>query len=64
MVQTVSYIVNECRVSKLYDGGLQQLHSADDVAVNWLEGRPTKALAKRTAQFLPQLTKYMAEFDA
>jgi len=46
MVQTVSYIVNECRVSKLYDGGLQRLHSADDVAVNWLEGTTTKALAK------------------
>jgi len=29
----------------------------------WKE-RQQKALVKRTAQFLPQLTKYTAEFDA
>ena len=38
MVQTVSHIVDECPGSKLHDGGLQRPHSADDVAVTWLEG--------------------------
>jgi len=36
-------LVNECPVSKLYDGGLQRLHPADDVAVNRLEGMAMKA---------------------
>jgi len=44
MVQTMSDAVNECSVRKLHDGGLQRLHSADDVVVNWLT--TTKALAK------------------
>jgi len=30
----------------LYDGGLQRLHSADDVAINRLEGTAIKALVK------------------
>ena len=30
MVQTMSHIVSECTESKLRDGGLQRLHSADD----------------------------------
>jgi len=38
MVQTMSHIVNEFPASKLHDGGLQRLHSTDDVAINWLEG--------------------------
>jgi len=38
MVQTMSLTVNEHPVSKLlHDGGLQRLHSADDVAINQLE---------------------------
>ena len=36
-------MVNECPVSKLHDGGLQRLHSADDIAVNWLEETAKKA---------------------
>ena len=28
------------------DGGLHKLHSADDVAVNWLEGMVMKALVR------------------
>ena len=32
MVQRMSHIVDKCPTSKLHDGGLQILHSADD---NW-----------------------------
>jgi len=32
--------------SKLHDGGLQRLHFADDIALNWLEGMAMKALAR------------------
>jgi len=46
MVQTMSHIVDECPVSKLHDGGLQRLHSANDVAVNWLQGTAMKVLVK------------------
>ena len=44
MCETTSHIVNECPVSKLHDSGLQKLHSADVVVVNWLEGMAMKAL--------------------
>jgi len=33
--QTISHIVDSCPLSKL-NGGLLQLHSADDAAVAWL----------------------------
>jgi len=33
-------------VSKLYDDGLQRLHSANDVAINLMEGTALKAPAK------------------
>jgi len=33
--QTMSHIVDSCSLSKL-NGGLSQLHSADDEAVDWL----------------------------
>ena len=39
-------IVNECPVSKLHDGSLQRLHSADNIAVNCMEGTAMKALVK------------------
>ena len=42
----MSHIVNERPVSKLHGSGVQRLHSADDVAVNWLEGSATEALAE------------------
>ena len=45
IVQTVSHLVNECTVSEFHDGGLQRVHYADYVAVNWLEGMAMKALA-------------------
>jgi len=44
LVQTMSYIVNECPGSKLHDCDLQRLHSADDIAVKWLGGTVVKAL--------------------
>ena len=31
---------------RLHNGGLQTLQSAEDVAINWLEGAVIKALAK------------------
>jgi hypothetical protein len=34
-IQTMSHIVDNCPQTKL-DGGLRQLHSADDDAVKWL----------------------------
>ena len=37
IIQTMSPLVNESPGSKLYDGGLQRLHSSDDIAVKWLE---------------------------
>jgi len=39
-------MVNECPVSKPNDVGLQRLHSASDVAINWLERMAVKALVK------------------
>ena len=45
MVQTKSHTVHEYPVSKLHDGGLQRLHCADNVAVNWLDGTAMKTLA-------------------
>ena len=39
MVQTF------CHISKLHGGGLQRLHSVDDVAANWLEGMVVKDVA-------------------
>ena len=41
--QTMSHIVNSCPQTKL-EGGLQQLHSADDVATEWLKTRLVNAL--------------------
>ena len=35
MCQTTSHIVNSCPQTKL-EGGLQRMHSADDVATEWL----------------------------
>ena len=43
--QTMSHIVNSCPLSR-FEGGLQQLHTADDRAVQWLETAAKKALAK------------------
>ena len=43
--QTMSHIVDSCPVSR-FEGGLQQLHTADDRAVHWLETAAKKALAK------------------
>jgi len=39
------HVVNECPGSKLHDGGLQRLHSVNNIAVNWLEGMVVKAPA-------------------
>jgi len=55
MVQTVSHIADECAVSKLHDGGLQRLHSADNVAVNWLERTVTKRKVKVAHTRLPSI---------
>ena len=33
--------------SKLHDGDLQRLHSADEVAANWLDGMAMKALTRQ-----------------
>jgi len=42
----MSHIADECSASKLHDGSLQRLHSANDVAVNWLQGTAMKVLVK------------------
>jgi len=34
-IQTMSYIIKSCPFTKL-NGGLSQLHSADDAAIAWL----------------------------
>ena len=44
--QTMSHIVDSCPLSR-FEGGLQQLHTADDRAFHWLETAAKKALAKR-----------------
>ena len=46
MVQTMSHIVNECPRTRHSNGGLQRLHFADDVSVDWLEGTTMRAFAK------------------
>ena len=43
--QTMSHIVDSCPLSR-FEGGLQQLHTADNRAVHWLETAAKKALAK------------------
>ena len=43
--QTMSHIVDSCPLSR-FEGGLQELHTADDRAVHWLETAAKKALAK------------------
>ena len=43
--QTMSHIVDSCPLSR-FEGGLQQLHTADDRTVHWLETAAKKALAK------------------
>ena len=43
--QTMSHIVDSCPLSR-FEGSLQQLHTADDRAVHWLETAARKALAK------------------
>ena len=43
--QTMSHIVDSCPLS-WFEGSLQQLHTADDCAVHWLETAAKKALAK------------------
>jgi len=42
----ISVTINKCPGSKLHDGGLQRLHSAEYIAINWLEETATKALVK------------------
>lgn len=37
---------HESPESKLHDGDLQRLHSANDVAINWLEETAMKALIR------------------
>jgi len=60
-VQTMSHIVNECPVSKLHDAACKD--SADDVAVNWLEGTAMKALVRyRVAQNKPDYFLYLSKF--
>ena len=46
--QTMSHIVDSCPVSR-FEGGSQQLHTADDRAVHWLETAAKTALAKGIA---------------
>jgi len=41
--QTMSHIVNSCPQTKL-EGGLQRLHSADDVAIEWQDTQLGNAL--------------------
>ena len=41
--QTMSYIVESCPLTKL-NGGLSQLHSADDAAIAWLTIHKKKKL--------------------
>ena len=48
MVQTMSHIADECPVSKLHDGGLQRLQTADNDVVNCLEWTEIKALKRQT----------------
>jgi len=43
--QTMSHIDDSCPLSR-FECGLQQLHTADDRAVHWLETAAKKALAK------------------
>lgn len=35
-IQTMNHIVESCPITRLEEGGLQTLHSANDVAVKWL----------------------------
>jgi len=42
---SMSHIVDSCPLSR-FEGGLQQLHTADDRTVHWLETAAKKALAK------------------
>ena len=44
--QTMLHIVESCPLTQLSDGGLQRLHSADDIAVTWLDNIATTAFAK------------------
>ena len=48
-VSVTSHIVDSCPLSR-FEGGLQQLHTADDSAVHWLETAAKKALAKWNEQ--------------
>ena len=43
--QTMNHIVDTCPLTK-FEGGLNLLHEADDVAVIWVESTATAALAK------------------
>ena len=46
--QTMSHTVDSCPQTKL-EGGLQRLHSADDVAIEWLKTYSSNALITRTS---------------
>jgi len=50
--------------SKLHDGGLQRLHSANDVAINWLEETAMKALIREAgSQSLQQQQQRVTELS-
>ena len=50
--QTMSDILDSCPLSR-FEGGLQQLHTADDRAVHWLETAAKEALAKWKTFLVP-----------
>jgi len=54
MDQTVSLIVNQCPVSRLHYGGLQRLHSADEIA--GMAGRNSDESAHEIRLLLLQLS--------
>jgi len=47
--QAISHIVDSCPLTKL-DGGLSQLHSADDEAVAWLNSYSSWCTHKKVKQ--------------
>jgi len=46
MVKAMSHTAKECLGSRLYNGGLKRPHSANNIAISWLEGMAMKALMK------------------
>lgn len=44
VIQTMSHLVDSCPITRLEDGGLQTLHTADNVAIKWLTSFSTLSI--------------------